>query len=304
MRRDIFPLKLDSSRKQPLYVQISEAIARDVTSGRLRPGDNLPGTRQLAELLGVHRSTVVLAYNELATQSWIETRPGGPSNIAKCLPEIALTRTSRRIDGAVAVRCGYDIGPPAVSSVLSRRLPPGTLALWGGIPDLRLLPVELLTRAYRRAAKRQGCELFGYSEDAYGHISLRGSLAKLLCERRGMSIDSSDLLVTRGSQMALDLIARSLIRPGDTVVVESLCYVNAVAVFRRYGATVVPITVDQDGIDIDALTAFAKRSPVRIVYVTPHHQYPTTVTLGAARRLALLELAKVQHFAIVEDDRR
>ena len=134
MRRDIFPLKLDSSRKQPLYVQISEAIARDVTSGRLRPGDNLPGTRQLAELLGVHRSTVVLAYNELATQSWIETRPGGPSNIAKCLPEIALTRTSRRIDGAVAVRCGYDIGPPAVSSVLSRRLPPGTLALWGAFP--------------------------------------------------------------------------------------------------------------------------------------------------------------------------
>jgi GntR family transcriptional regulator/MocR family aminotransferase len=110
------------------------------------------------------------------------------------------------------------------------------------------------------------------------------------------------VLVTRGSQMALDLIGRSLLEPGDVVAVEQLGYPNAVNVFRRAGATVVPIPLDRHGLDVDALIALSRQQRVRLVYVTPHHQYPTTVTLAPTRRLALLEHARRERIAIVEDD--
>jgi GntR family transcriptional regulator/MocR family aminotransferase len=182
------------------------------------------------------------------------------------------------------------------------RLPPGGLYLWGGVPDLRLVPVDLLARAYRRVAKRRGRKLFGYSLDSFGHPELRAAIARLVTDARGLSAEPEAVMITRGSQMALDLVARSLIRPGDVVAVEALGYPNAVNVFRRAGATVVPVPVDQHGLDVGVLSALSRKHALRLVYVTPHHQYPTTVTLSATRRLALLDLARRERIAILEDD--
>jgi GntR family transcriptional regulator/MocR family aminotransferase len=131
---------------------------------------------------------------------------------------------------------------------------------------------------------------------------LRAAVARLVTDARGLAADADAVLIARGSQMALDLVARSLIRAGDVVAVEALGYPNAVNVFRRAGASVVPIPVDQHGLDVDALVALTRRKPVRLVYVTPHHQYPTTVTLPAGRRLALLDLARRERVAVLEDD--
>jgi GntR family transcriptional regulator/MocR family aminotransferase len=124
----------------------------------------------------------------------------------------------------------------------------------------------------------------------------------LLASTRGLSATAEDVVVTRGSQMALTLVARALLRPGDVVAVEQLGYRPAWEAFRAAGATVVPVAVDRDGIDVEALKELAGRTTLRAVYVTPHHQYPTTVTLKAARRLALLALARAERIAIVEDD--
>jgi len=111
-----------------------------------------------------------------------------------------------------------------------------------------------------------------------------------------------NILVTRGSQQALDLVARALFSDGGVIAVESMGYAPAWAAFRAAGATLVPIAVDSHGIDVAALEALCERHAVRAVYVTPHHQYPTTVTLSAPRRLALLALAKKHKLAIIEDD--
>jgi GntR family transcriptional regulator/MocR family aminotransferase len=108
--------------------------------------------------------------------------------------------------------------------------------------------------------------------------------------------------VTRGSQMALTLVARALVRPGDVVAVERIGYRPAWEAFRAAGARVVPVAVDESGIDVDALAALHARTPLRAVYLTPHHQYPTTVTLTAARRLAVMALAERERVALVEDD--
>jgi GntR family transcriptional regulator / MocR family aminotransferase len=102
--------------------------------------------------------------------------------------------------------------------------------------------------------------------------------------------------------MALTLTARALLRPGDSVAVEELGYRPAWEAFRAAGATLIPVAVDRDGLDVDALARIADRTTVRAIYVTPHHQYPTTVTLKAARRLALLALARARRIAVIEDD--
>src|SRR5262249_29017163 len=132
--------------------------------------------------------------------------------------------------------------------------------------------------------------------------ALRSALASMLANTRALSVGADDVLVTRGSSMALTLVARALLRPGDTGAVEEFGYRPAWEGFRATGATVVPVPIDPDGIDVDALKRLAKRRAVRAIYVTPHHQYPTTVTLKAARRLALLALARAERFAIIEDD--
>src|SRR5689334_13067961 len=283
-----FPLSLEPGSESPLFVQISAALARDIARGRLRPGDRVPGTRTLAATLGVHRSTVVAAYAELAAQGWVATRPGGATFVSAVSPDVKPRRSSPKapVRRGVPAVPGFALHAAGVKALEVPKLPAGGLYLWGGVPDLRLVPVDLLARAYRRVAKRQGRKLFGYSTDSYGHPSLRAAIARMVTEARGVAAAPEAVMITRGSQMALDLVARSLVRPGDVVAVEALGYPNAFRVFERAGATVVPVAVDAHGLDVDALVALTRTQPVRLVYVTPHHQYPTTVTLSATRRLA------------------
>ena len=306
MRGPDLPLALEPAGHAPLFVRISEAVARDIARGRLRPGHALPGSRTLALTLGVHRSTVIAAYAELAAQGWVTTRPAGATIVAAASPD---QRPRRALSGpsksrGLAHAPGFRLDPAAIGMPAAPppRLPRDGLYLWGGVPDLRLVPVDLLARAYRRVARRSGGRLFGYADDSLGHVRLRTAIARLVTVRRGIPADADAVLITRGSQMALDVAARALIRPGDVVAVEALCYPNAIGVFRRAGAKIVALPVDDQGIDVGALAALSRREPVRLVYVTPHHQYPTTVTLSPTRRLALLDHARRLGIAILEDD--
>jgi GntR family transcriptional regulator/MocR family aminotransferase len=139
--------------------------------------------------------------------------------------------------------------------------------------------------------------------DPRGHARLREALAIMLRASRGLNVAADDILVTRGSQMALALGARSVIAPGDVIAVEAYGYRPAWPALRCAGARLGPVPVDRHGLRVDALAELCEREPrVRGVYVTPHHQYPTTATLSAPRRLALLELAARKRFAIFEDD--
>jgi len=300
------PLTLEAGGHAPLFVRISQAVARDIARGRLRPGHALPGSRTLAATLGVHRSTVIAAYAELAAQGWVTTRPAGATIVAAASPDERPRRgppgATKRAGLARAPGFRLDAAPTGPPPPPAPHLARDGLYLWGGVPDLRLIPVDLLARAYRRAAKRSGGRLFGYSDDSFGHPRLRAAIARLVTVRRGIPAEPDAVLITRGSQMALDVTARALIRPGDVVAVEALCYPNAVSVFRRAGAKIVPLPVDDRGIDVAALVALSRRETVRLVYVTPHHQYPTTVTLSPTRRLALLDHARRLGIAILEDD--
>ncbi len=298
-------LRAGDAVELPEFLRIARAIAEDARSGRLAPGARLPGSRELADTLGVHRNTVLAAYRELSVEGFLETARGRGTFIASALPEVKAKRwlpasSQRPTRARLAARPGFDF-PSTPAAIPFSPLPPRTLALYGGLPDTRLLPHDALARAYRRALRGR-VDLLGYG-DPQGELRLREALAQMLRVTRGLSVRADDLLITRGSQMALALLGRVLIRPGDRVAVEAYGYQPAWrALSEQQGVQRVPIAVDAEGLVVSELAAAHAERPVRAVYVTPHHQYPTTVTMSAARRMELLALARRERFAVIEDD--
>jgi GntR family transcriptional regulator/MocR family aminotransferase len=294
-----FTVALDARKDVPLFLQVAEAVLADVRCGRLLPGTRLPGSRTLAAALHIHRNTVLAGYGELAAQGWIETTRAGGTFIARELPA-PLERDKGTPRGARRTRAGYDVAAP-LDLPCPPAWPKGTLVLAKGAPDPRLVPVAALTRAYRRALARHGSTLLGYG-DPRGHLRLRTALSEMLSTTRGIPVGANDVVVTRGSQMALDLIARALLQPGDAVAVEALGNRAAWTAFRLAGAEVLPVPVDAAGLDVTALSQLAQRRRIRAVYVTPHHQFPTTSVMPATRRMQLLQLARSLRMAVIEDD--
>lgn len=276
----------------PVFLRIARAISADIQTGRLKAGERLPGTRPLAGVLGVHRNTVIAAYDELAAQGWIETRPAGGTFVTREIPT-----------GLNQVAAGETPAPPGLAHRIGAPdVPPGTLALASGMPDLRLVPVDMIARAYRRAMRVYGKQVLAYG-DPRGHERLRSALAGMLAALRGLPIGPDDIQITRGSQMALDLVGRALLRPGDVVAVEALGYRPAWEALRMSGAALVPVPVDEQGIRTDDLALLAAAEPrLRAAYVTPHHQYPTTRVMAPGRRMALLDLARRHDLTLIEDD--
>ncbi|WP_458095087.1 MocR-like pyridoxine biosynthesis transcription factor PdxR [Roseomonas sp. WA12] len=278
----------------PLFLRIARAVIQDIQRGRLRRGAKLPGTRTLAEELRVNRNTVVAAYNELALQGWIRLHPSRGAVVAEDLPDAMPPSAPVRSDME-----GHDGGAPVEAGMVAPRL-----MFSDGTPDPRLLPGSELARAFRRALPSK---TFLYAQgygDPQGSLGLRVAVSELLASTRGLVVGPEDVLLTRGSQMGLFLAARAI--AGDTaaaIAVENPGYPLAWQAFRTAGARVLGTPVDSDGISVDALRELVGReAAVRGVLVTPHHQYPTTVTLGAGRRLALLAVAAEHGLTVIEDD--
>jgi len=295
LARDYTP-SLDHAEEQPLFLQLARAVTRDIRAGRLRPGTRLPGTRELAQRVGVHRNTALSAYAELEQQGWITTARARGTFVAQSLPERPVKRPPR-VEPAAERRCRMDL--PAFELDAKTHPPDAPLPLVGGMADLRLVPRAALARAYRRALKAP--KALGYQNER-GDLRLIAALRELLGTQRGVLASEDELIVTRGSQMALHLAARAICSPGDVIAVEAFGYRPAWDGFRLAGAELVPVPVDRGGLRLDALAQLAETRRLRAVYVTPHHQYPTTVTMQAGRRLQLLALAERERLFVLEDD--
>ena len=293
-------LSLAPEEKTPAFLQIVRAVSAAVRAGRLRPGQRLPGSRSLAASLGVHRNTVIAALAELEAEGWIEAQQGRGTFVSRAIPDDRPARPRAASRAGVAPAPSYP-PPPALPPPARVRGGAGVYDLSGGVPDLRLVPAAPLWRAYRRVLSRGARELLDYG-DPQGLPRLRAALADMLTATRGLAVSPDDLLITRGSQMALSLVARALVRPGDAVAVEALGYRPAWEALRAAGARLVPVPVDHQGLDVDHLARVCARRRLRAIYVTPHHQYPTTAVMAAARRLDLLALARARGFAVIEDD--
>jgi GntR family transcriptional regulator/MocR family aminotransferase len=294
--------RIDPSRKLPVYMQIIQALIRDIERGRLTSGTYLPSSRELAGILGVNRKTVVLAYEDLIAQGWLSSAGTRGTMVSLSLPEPA--RRTEHITAAAlpeqGARAEYRFAAPPERPLAMRA---GTgLKLDEGTPDGRLFPAELLARAYRSAVHRASRENRLQYRDPRGSPALRDSIAQMLKSQRGLSVTAENICITRGSQNGIFLATQILIEPGDAVIVEELTYEPAVAAFRACGAKILPVRLDEDGINVDDVEAACRRHAVRAVFLTPHHQFPTTVALRPERRLRLLDHARQFGFAIIEDD--
>jgi GntR family transcriptional regulator / MocR family aminotransferase len=286
-----------------VYLQIAHALIEEIRRGRLAPGNALPGTRELADSLDINRKTVVEAYDELAAQGWVKTDRTRGTFVSSELPvREEKNGTLRKLPPArMPDRPDYRLVGTAPN--IPAFLPEKDLLIFDdGAPDTRQVPVAALARAHRSAltllAQRNR---LGYG-DPRGALALREAVSTMLNVDRGLSTTPDNVCLTRGSQMAIYLTTRILAGPRDCVAMEELSYPPARESFRAAGAEVLSIGLDESGMRIDELEETCRKKRVRAVYVTPHHQFPTTVLLKPDRRLRLLALAEQFGFAVVEDD--
>ena len=294
--------RIDPSRTTPIYMQIVHALIHEIERGRLTSGMFLPSSRALADILGVNRKTVVLAYEDLIAQGWLESRGRRGTTVSKSLPE------RKKVAGESSLPSAADaLASPNYSYVAPPErplaVPPGRwLKLDEGSPDGRLFPTEILARAYRSSIHRAArANLFQY-RDPRGSPRLRESIASMLKGERGLMVTAENICITRGSQNGIFLASLTLVKPGDTVLVEELTYEPAMAALRALGANLVPIGLDGGGAVVADVERQCRAHRVKAIFLTPHHQFPTTVALRPDRRLRLLELAQQHGFAIIEDD--
>jgi GntR family transcriptional regulator / MocR family aminotransferase len=278
-------LFLDPEAGKPLTVQLYEQLRTAITGGRLLPGDQLVPTRQLADELGVSRHTVTTAYGRLVAEGYAEGHAGGGSMVASASPvpkgagPAAALRPSPRFAGwspyfrPPPYGCRFDLRP--------------------GLPDPATFPAAQWRRQVGAAV---AAEQPWYGDPA-GKIRLRRAIAAWVTRSRSVAADESTVVVTCGTQHAIDLAARVLLEPGDCVAVEDPGYVPPARLFEALGAKVVGVPVDDQGLVVDLLPPAA-----RIFYVTPSHQYPLGMTMSMPRRRALLRWAERHDAAVIEDD--
>jgi len=295
-------VQLDRNSKTPLYLQLAQMLINAIQRGYLMPGSKIPGSRVLAQQLQLHRQTVVAALEELNSQGWIETRPNKGSYI---IYSTGSKFNERPYNSLVALanyptKTGYQFKQ---SNILDNPFEQSncTYQFNDGMPDIRLSEVRQLSSLYSATLKRKNTAK-KIANQQHESEYFKEQLSNYLNISRGLHISKNNLLITRSAQMSLYIIAQLLLKHGDEVVVGELGLFTTNMVFQQLGAKLSTIPVDEHGIDVDRLAEKLKTNKIRMVYITPHHHYPTTVTLSAQRRVKLLQLAQQHGFIIVEDD--
>ena len=284
MPRPPKPSPLARHGEAPLYRQIYEHFRRAIADGQLAPGDRLPSCRRLAEQFATARGTVDAAYAMLAGEGYVVSR--GPA-------------------GTIVTP---DLGVPALVKVAARRLPsagPDTIdggaprPFQMGLPALDQFPRKLWAHLVARQARRFSSAEMMYPDPA-GSRPLRHAIAGYLAASRGINCTWHQVLITHGYQGGLDLATRVLLAPRDQVWIEDPCYPPVIDALRSFGATLVPVRVDADGMRVSDGRSRARRA--RLAVVTPSHQSPLGAALSLSRRLALLSWANDAKAYVLEDD--
>ena len=298
---------LDEGSDLPFYRQIYEAIRRTILSGELRSNRQLPASRALADQLGVARTTVINAYEQLLAEGYLESRTGAGTFVAEHLPEEFLQTSSferlaahesllkRKINLS-------DYGRRLAENSATVLLHHGTtklLPFQHGVPAIKEFPFAVWARIAQKLQKKPTGAILSYG-DSFGFRPLRDAIAAHLKSSRGVRCVAEQIIITSGTQQALDLIGRIFLANKSEVCIEDPGYLGARDSFAATGARIVSVPVGSEGFDVKQARMQSRK--VRLVYVTPSHQYPLGVTMSLACRLSLLEWARERDAFIIEDD--
>ena len=260
-------IKINRSDRDAVYIQIANEIIRFIKSGVLQVGEVLPGTRRLADELNVNRNTIIQSLDILVNEGWL------------------ISEERKRIYVSNKLSLSKPVQKKASQQDNTEIFRNDLIFFDDGLPDTSCTPMQIMNLA-----------------SEFGDEKFRHTISGMLNQNRGMHTSVSDICITRGSQMALFLTAHCILDKGDIVLVENPGFKPAWETFQHAGARLVPVSVDEEGVDIDEIENVLKKGKVKAIYLTPHHQYPTTVTLSLARRLRLIELSNLYGFTIIEDD--
>ncbi|MGX1805758.1 MocR-like pyridoxine biosynthesis transcription factor PdxR [Nocardia sp. NPDC055321] len=269
---DDLPFTVDRAAAAPLAVQVADGLRGAAAAGALRDGDRLPSSRELAARLGVSRTVVTAAYDQLHAEGWIGGRHGSGTYLT-----------------AAPAPVGERSEPGERANPLA-----GLLDLGAGAPSIETLDRAAWRRAWRAASDRTPL----IRRDRAGEPEYRAAVAEHLLRHRGLGAGSgSVVLSTAGTSSAVQEIAAARLRPGDVVAIEDPGYVRAVGALRAAGMRPVPVPVDERGLRVDLLPDDAKA-----VYCTPAHQFPLGARMPAARRVELVDFARRRGALVLEDD--
>ena len=285
-----------SKTGEPLSRQIYLWFRQAILSGTLAAGERLPSTRDLAEQLRISRTVVLLAYDQLLAEGFVQGVGGSGTYVAEGLG----ASRQRRSETAATVRLSR-FGKLAQEASAKIELPGKREKGLRYDFSYRRLPVEgfpfeTWQRILTRRSRTAGLRTLDYAFPA-GSVRLREAIAGHLRRSRAVVCDSEQVIIVTGSQQALDLVARVLLERGDLVVIEEPHYQGARDAFRAAGARLHPVEVDKEGLNPAKLP---KRA--HIAFITPSHQFPTGTILPVSRRLMLLAWAKKAGAVVIEDD--
>lgn len=296
-------IQLERSSSTPLYQQICEKIREAILSGQLAEGTRLPTERALASGLGVNRTTVMNAYNQLASDGLVEGHVGRGTLVRRSYYSYADDTTDTDEPSWIYGLPTSEremLGPDARILSELTSMSDSILSLAIGTPDLALLPGGMLSTIFQDGFLHSSPNALGYSP-VEGMLSLRRGIAARM-RQRGVPVDTQHILVLSGSTQGIGLIGRLMLNPGDEVVVEIPTYLGAINTFRALGARVIGVPMDNDGMRVDLLESILARHRPRLIYTLPTFQNPTGVVLSPERRRRLLLLARRYQTPILEDD--
>ncbi len=294
-------IKINRSSTTPLFLQLSNQIVQLIQNGQLVSGSKLPSSRVLAEICQLNRNTINKSYQELESLGWINIQAKKGTFVVDNFPTIK----THKWDNQQEEMLSKEISKFSFYSFPNLRTPTAVSSLIGfddGLPDIRLAPIEDLAKAYGRQLRQLSFENKLSYTDALGPPSLKYQVSKLLNETRGLNTTVDNILITRGSTMAVHLAVAATVKKGDTVIVGASNYKTANMMIQHFGGQLQTVPVDDKGIQLETIPSLCKQHNVRAIYVTSHHHHPTTVTLSVNRRLQLMQLANQYNFCILEDD--
>jgi GntR family transcriptional regulator/MocR family aminotransferase len=300
-------IMIDEKSAVPFYRQIYEAIRRAILNGDLRPTAPLPATRLLSRELGISRMTVVNAYDQLFAEGYLEAKTGAGTFVAAHLPEEFLQTSGferrEQRESSLTRKVNFsDYGRNLARNSHSILRHHGTSALLPfqhGVPGIEEFPFDAWAKIAQRWQKKPPPSILSYG-DSVGYQPLREAIAAHLAAARGVLCGVDQIIITNGTQQALDLIGRIFLSNTTDVYIEDPCYHGTRDIFAATGARLVPVPIDEEGFDLQAARKRSRKA--RLVYVTPSHQYPLGVTMSLARRLNLLAWAQDRDAFIIEDD--
>jgi GntR family transcriptional regulator/MocR family aminotransferase len=266
------------------------------------PDMQLPSTRLLAAELGLHRKTIMAAYNDLITEDWIIGKERKEYKVSTLLTIIKPRAYASKAKSSYKSKPTFEFDKLDHVPSLTQISSDFKVIINDGFPDVNIFPVEKFSAEYKRLLTHQNLTKASISWNMGGNQVFKEALSLFLNDTRGLNIEPENLMVTRGAQMAIYTAASIIIKPGDKVLVTDPSYFFADAIFRQLGAQLVTIPVDNEGADVDAIADALENNDIKLLYIIPHHHHPTTVTLSATRRTKLLELIKTHKLTVIEDD--